>query len=323
MMKFRFQSLAGIILTGAFAVLLAGCSEEPGNVAATNSPPANNTITVNIAAPQDSQSFAQDEIISFNGTAVYSSNTPLAAENLTWISDKDGIIGVGNGFKRSGLSVNHHTIMLAAADPSGNQASANLQLIVRDNANGLVVLVYSPAAGIRIKSFDLVRLEGAAFDFNNNPVNESLSYQWKSDRDGVLGTGSAIEPGGLTAGLQRVILTASSPDSNGNAVQNSAAVEFLVEFDNDPTIQAQILAPANGYQHPANQPITFNGAASEPNGDPIALNNIIWTSGSDGEVGRGESCVVPGLSEGTHRISMTVTALSGRKNTASIIIEVK
>jgi hypothetical protein len=40
----------------------------------------------------------------------------------------------------------------------------------------------------------------------------------------------------------------------------------------------------------------------------------------DGEVGRGESCVVPGLSAGIHRITMTVTGVSGKKNTTSVII---
>jgi hypothetical protein len=320
MMKVRFKYLEKLVSTGMFLLFFWNCSSDSSKESGINPSPVNNTLTVNIAAPEDNQTFAQHEIITFNGTAVYGANAPLAAENLTWMSDKDGIIGVGSGFKRSGLSVNDHTITLIAVDASGNQATVNRQLTVNNNTNGLAVLIDLPAAGVRIKSHELVRLEGIAFDSRNNPVNESLSYQWESDLNGVLGNGAAIEPGGLTPGLHHITLTASLIDSIGNSVQNTAMIEFLVELDNDPGIQAQILAPSNGYQHPVNQPITFSGAASEPNGDPIALNNIVWTSGMDGEVGRGESCVVPGLSAGIHRITMTVTGVSGKKNTTSVII---
>jgi DNA-binding YbaB/EbfC family protein len=50
---------------------------------------------------------------------------------LVWSSQKDGVIGTGASFSRSGLSRGKHTITATATDPDGNQGSAQTSLHIR------------------------------------------------------------------------------------------------------------------------------------------------------------------------------------------------
>jgi hypothetical protein len=50
---------------------------------------------------------------------------------LVWTSQKDGVIGTGASFSRSGLSRGKHTITATATDPDGSQGSAQIGLHIR------------------------------------------------------------------------------------------------------------------------------------------------------------------------------------------------
>ncbi|RMH80072.1 MAG: hypothetical protein D6681_18860, partial [Calditrichaeota bacterium] len=137
---------------------MAGCSGATDSGASTGetpSPTAN--LTVEITSPPDGAGFDQDAPITFEGGAMPGSSIPLPEENLTWTSDRDGTIGVGSVFRRSGLSPGTHTITLTATASDGQQKQVRRQITIRPAPTGVTVVITFPPAGTRIKSYDLIR----------------------------------------------------------------------------------------------------------------------------------------------------------------------
>lgn len=321
-MKQLYKLVQRSISLLSLAIILSSCQGDSNKIVDQNNPPDPKTVSATISSPASGESFAQEQVIVFSGSAVLGSSGQIAEENLVWSSDKDGVIGVGYGFKRSGLSVDNHTITLTAAAPSGESGTATVQLINQPAANGITVLIDSPA-GSRIKSYEPVSLRGSAAAPDGAPVTEPLAFEWRSDLEinpgAVLGDGLQIMSAGLTPGLHTITLTAAVPDGNGGIVTGSASINLFVEFENT-GITFDILEPANGFQNLQGQDLVCSGSGSISNGG--SFESIVWTSSMDGEIGSSETCIVPYLSLGTHRITVTATAMDGKKGAASIIVEV-
>lgn len=312
-------SLRFILVTiSVLGFVLTACQNEDNTIVDQNTPPNPVAVSVSISSPINNQTFAQNAVISFNGTAVLGSGDQISGEHLVWTSNKDGVIGTGTAFSRSGLSLGDHTIILTATAPSGESGRAEIQFTNQPNASGMVVLIESPA-GTRSKQTDLINFKGSAIAPNGNPITGPLAFEWRSDLEtdpgSILGDGLEIEPGGLTPGLHTITLNATAPDGSGG----SASIDLFVEFDNS-GIQVDILAPFNGVQIVQGNDLACNGSASQTGGG--SFQQIIWTSSMDGEIGSSETCIVPFLSLGTHRITMTATASDGKKGAVSTIVEV-
>lgn len=313
------KALWGLLLLAA----VSACQESSDQMVDQNGgTPGTPTLEVAITAPGDGQAVAQDAPISFTGTAALSNGAGISETQLVWTSDRDGVIGVGFGFTRSGLSVGEHTITLTATGPEGQQRSAQTHLTVRPSGTGMVVRIETPA-GQRFHPYDLIDLRGSAVAPDGTPVTNPLAFEWRSnletDPGPVLGDSPHIQPGGLTPGLHTITLTVTAPDGNGGTVVGRASIEVMVDFVNT-GLDLQILAPFAGYQLVQGQELTCNGSAGQSGGG--SFDQIVWTSSIDGEIGTSETCVVPYLSLGTHRITMTALASNGEKGAVSTLVEV-
>jgi sugar lactone lactonase YvrE len=83
-----------------------------------------------IFSPAAGSTFGESALITFTATAT-DPETGNVSGTLVWSSQKDGVIGTGASFSRSGLSRGKHTITATATDPDGNQGSAQTSLHIR------------------------------------------------------------------------------------------------------------------------------------------------------------------------------------------------
>lgn len=320
-MRHFYWGVCQILLLFGFATLLTNCQTDSNTVVNQNPPKAPDTVTVFITSPVSGHSFSQDQTIAFAGSAVIGSNQ-IEEKNLVWTSDRDALIGTGNSFTRSGLSLGNHVVTLTATASSGETGTAEIQFANTPSANGMAVLIESPA-GSHSKPYDLIDLSGSATAPDGSPVTDPLAFEWRSnlefDPGPDLGDNPHIAPAGLTGGLHTITLDVSTPDGSGDTLTGTASIEIFVDFDNS-GITFDILKPANGSQLVQGQDLICNGSGSISGGG--SFTEIIWISSVDGLIGIGETCVVPYLSLGTHRLTVIGTAGDGRKGTASTIVEV-
>ncbi len=318
-MKSAFAYMLALFVIGA--MLIQGCTSNPDQLTNNTKPPQPQELTVAVNSPVKDAVFQQDDLITFNGSATLG-NEQLTGEQLVWTSDKDGIIGVGNGFNRSGLSAGEHLITLTATAATGEQASKTVRINNQAQNNRIQVFIHSPA-GKRIKPFDLLKLNGSAVMPDGTPITDPLAFEWRSNLEDnpspILGDGPQIEPGGLKAGLHTITLNVTADDGQGNTISGSAQIEVTVEFVNN-NINLDVLAPQSGFQLSTGQELTCIGSASL-NGDN-SFREIIWTSSIDDTIGYTTTCIVPSLSPGTHRITMTAATTDNKKAATSIIVEV-
>jgi hypothetical protein len=83
-----------------------------------------------ILSPAAGSTFSEAYLITFTATAT-DPETGNVSSTLVWSSQKEGVIGTGASFSRSGLSRGKHIITVTATDPDGNQGSAQTSLHIR------------------------------------------------------------------------------------------------------------------------------------------------------------------------------------------------
>jgi hypothetical protein len=277
-----------------------------------------NKVTASIQSPVSGQSFTQNQIIYFSGSANTSPSNKIEEGDLVWTSNRDGVIGIGSGFKRSGLSLGNHTITLTATIQTGKMGTAQIELTNQQSPSGVTILIQS-LAGTRLKSFDSIELKSSGRAPDGSAITDPLKFEWQSNIElnpgPILGNGPIISPAGLTPGLHTISLKVTSP----NGKTGNASIDLLIEFEKS-DITLDILEPFNGFQNVQGQNLICRGSGSITGGG--LFEEIVWTSSMDGEIGRSKTCIVPFLSLGTHRITMTASTTDGKKSTVSTIVEV-
>jgi hypothetical protein len=85
---------------------------------------------VTILAPTPNEVIAPGIETKFIGAAYDVQNGMLPPSSLTWVSDRDGLLGHGQRLSVSKLSRGRHTITLLVTDKTGNAASARVSFVV-------------------------------------------------------------------------------------------------------------------------------------------------------------------------------------------------
>jgi hypothetical protein len=125
------RSSALILLVAT--IFLAGCYD-------TVIAPRTNSIPESmITSPSEGQSYVEGDSVHFTGSGSDKEDGELADSSLTWISDKDGVLGTGGSFTRTDLSINTHVITLVAMDRRGSADSAMVTIHI-DEAPPVKVL---------------------------------------------------------------------------------------------------------------------------------------------------------------------------------------
>ena len=91
-----------------------------------NTPP-----TVWIISPSDGDTLSMIVPSIFIGGASDAEDGIIAAENLVWTSNRDGVIGTGFVFTTNLSSMGRHTIVLTATDSGGLSAADSIEVRVR------------------------------------------------------------------------------------------------------------------------------------------------------------------------------------------------
>jgi len=118
----------------------------------TGSDPIALTVTnvapiATVTAPPDGSSVEQGDPVTLTGTATDAEDGDLSA-SLSWVSDRDGLLGTGASVTRSDLSLGLHTITASVTDSGGLTGSDPIVLTVTPSVpglsnSGLVVLAMS------------------------------------------------------------------------------------------------------------------------------------------------------------------------------------
>lgn len=303
-----------------FAILLFGLGLSIHSCSSSSTTSPGNTtaqLEATITGPTDGQQLTQDQLADFSGFARFAGGVEIDAANIYWTSNKDGVFGQGNAFRRSGLSLGSHTLSLIAATDDGDSVATSVNITVNPAANAMNVTISAPA-GATISQHDLFALSGKATDENGNKIIDLQKMVWRSDIDGILGNGAQIRPGGLTPGQHLITFEAA-----GSAATGSAGIVITSEFVQPQGINLVIMEPANGATLPAQSDITFSGTATDANGNPITPDQLIWTSSRDIQqpIGIGEACIVPNMAKGVHRVTFRASDDNGN-NSVSILINI-
>ncbi len=83
-----------------------------------------------VVLPEDNTTFALNQAITFSGAANDPEDGPLAGDVLSWSSDQDGLLGIGNDIDVPRLSPGTHRITFTARDRDGNLATKVISIIV-------------------------------------------------------------------------------------------------------------------------------------------------------------------------------------------------
>jgi large repetitive protein len=138
------------------------------------SPPPPAPPVVNITAPANGSSFVGGNAVTFAGTATDVEDGDLSS-SIRWVSDRDGVFGVGASIQVSNLSLGTHTITAAVTDSSALTANDQITITITPPPPFQPVLTASPLAGSAplVVTFDACQSTGVT------------SFMWDFDGDGV------------------------------------------------------------------------------------------------------------------------------------------
>lgn len=277
---------------------------------------ANQAPSVAVLAPGNGAGFALGAPVTLVGSASDAEDGPLGDGRLEWSSDLDGPLGAGAELTATGLSAGSHVITLKATDSRGQSGTAQITIEVASLANQRPsVSISQPAPNATFAQGATISFVGSATDPEDGPL-AGASLTWRSDRDGVLGTGSAISRT-LSAGVHRITLDAS--DSRGAVFRAERTISVAAPLTSLNTV---ITAPGNGTTFTQGAPVSFAGSAEDPVAGPLGGAALVWTSSLDGQIGTGTAFSRSVLSLGTHVITLRARNASGSVESATVSITI-
>lgn len=128
-------------------------TKQPGTVKTDYAP------TAIILSPADGSTWDQGQPVTFNGSGIDREDGTL--NKLTWISDRDDVIGHGN-FSIANLSAGVHNLTLLVNDSAGQVNISNVVITIRDTEPPVLKIEYPPENKIFNKQNIIVR--GIAYD---------------------------------------------------------------------------------------------------------------------------------------------------------------
>src|SRR5581483_7230476 len=136
---------------------------------------------------------------------------------------------------------------------------------------------------------------------------------WRSDKDGVLGTGATVS---ATLSTGNHVIVAQVTDRDGNT---GTDLVHVTVGRGGPAVA--ILAPLAGANAPIGQVLPFIGTAFDPRDGDLSF-SLQWSSNIDDPLGTGPS-FTKALSRGTHTITATVVNSTNSRGTATTTFTVR
>lgn len=291
---FAFLPLAPLV-----ALLAASCGDD-GPV----EPEENRAPTATISAPATGASFVTGEEIGFEGSGEDPEDGALRGGALVWTSDLDGEIGTGTSFTRSDLTAGEHIITLTATDSEGASGADAVSIAVTEPPSASIE---APADGATTWEGNEITFEATAADAEGEPLTGE-ALEWRSDRDGSLGTGETVTHDDLSPGDHEITLTAS--DARGGEATVGVSISVTVPA---------IAQPSAGAVFLEGDDIVFEASVEPPDGEDLTLT---WMSDADGALGNEDSFARSDLGVGEHRVTLEIAGSGGSAATLEVDIHV-
>ncbi len=275
---------------------------------------------VSILSPADQSQFLIYAPITFRSTAVDPEDGKLSGSNVTWSSDRDGVLGNDTLITRTDLSGGLHNITFMATDSKGGSANSSIQITVIDtNTISTIptVNINSPEDQTAYGVDSLITFSGTAVDATDGSLS-GTSVVWSSNTDGQIGTGTSFNLNGLTLGTHTITMTAT----NSLSIEGSDLVQMIITpvgAENTPP-SASISSPAASSVYTAGTNITFSGSASDTHDGNLKNNGLKWSSDIDGFLGFGNVIYYSSLSVGIHEITLLARDSGGKSDSETVTI---
>ncbi len=273
-----------------------------------------------IMTPVSDGVYYSDQLITFEGLL---SDAEDAAELLTgfWESNLDGVLtdvdtevdSTGSVIGYGYLSEGEHAIELHVEDSTGKTSRETVIIEVGPPNSAPLCQIVSPIDGSAGPDGDVVTFEATAEDVD--VAENTLTAEWSSDKDGVLGSSAVNTDGTITfpySGLSvdTHVVTLTVEDEVEAACTSS--VVFTVGTPPSVTIDA----PLNGEVVNDGIPISFGATVFDAQDQPdnVSLEWVVNGSvvSTQGATSSGEALFTYGaLTYGTHNLVVTATDSDG------------
>ncbi|MFO0597689.1 MAG: PKD domain-containing protein [Myxococcaceae bacterium] len=284
----------------------------------TNPDGGNSDPTVVITSPTNNAFFDLGMPIPLNGSASDPEDGPLTGASLVWTSDRAGVLGTGGTLTFNNAALGAHRLVLTATDRNGASAIASVTVtVVQPGTNRPpVATITAPTNGAQLVLGTPTPLQGSATDVEDGTL-VGASLTWSSDRDGALGTGTALAPT-LSQGVHVITLTArDSQNATG-----TASVTVSVNQPNNQPPTVAITQPTSMLTVFQGTSVTFAGTGTDPEDGALTGPALAWTSSLDGALGTGSPLTNSTLTVGDHTITLVGTDSGGNSDTASVVVRV-
>ncbi|MEA2060983.1 MAG: hypothetical protein U9P10_10840 [Thermodesulfobacteriota bacterium] len=298
-----------------------------------------NAPAVIISSPAESPSGTYEakagDTINFIGSASDFDGSPIADENLEWISSRDGKIGTGSvlsldtsniPLKNAPLKEGDHTIYLRASGSAGTgQASIVITLVntgpAADISNPPKTCPDTNALCQTFAPGEWIDFHGTALDSEDGDLSGD-SLEWRSHIDGLLGTGErlsintdnvqALNNSPMTHGEH--IITLMAKDSWGSTGTDSIIINI---GENTPPVPS-ITYPEGDYTSPASTGyVIFFGKAEDAEEGSLTSDTLEWfRSDQANTITPGEA---PGSGVLTSSVSLDISSFEAGIHTISLV----
>lgn len=209
---------------------------------------------------------------------------------------------------------------VVAGDAYDNTGTSQIWLFTVDEHHqntAPVAQITSPADGSIFTSDDSITFSGSGSDNEDGDLSDK-SLVWRSDVDGMIGTGETFTSETLSESNHEITLTAT--DSEGETGMDSVSITVNSAPDNTPPV-AQITCPVDGIIYNDGDTLAFSGIGSDSNDGDLSGDALVWRSDVDGRIGTGKSFTLDSLTPGHHQITLKATDSDWMEGTDAVSID--
>ena len=233
--------------------------------------------------------------------------TDLDGEVVQYEWFSNGIIaGSGNHAIFQKLTVGEHVFCVRAQDDSGFWSGQECVTVAVADVLP-VARMETTAEAVRVG--ESITLSGSGSDALGNITG----FEWRSDRDGILGGSASLTVDNLSLGNHVIALRVRDDEESWSEPLLHALRVYAV-----PTVE--ILVPDNAT---AGQPLNFSVTASDEDG---RITSVAWDFDGDGfadlTTEEGGNVTHTYAAAGNHTVTVTVTDDDGHVATATAVVEV-
>lgn len=281
------------------------------------SPNYNHIPLVKILTPTSESIFRVGIPIIFIGEGSDFEEGDLDSAAFVWSSDVDGIFGAGEALVISSLSANTHNITLTVTDSLNGSGISSVIIYVTEGNVQPVAEILSPPDNAIFFAGDTLTFKGTASDFEDGALT-GASLVWRSNWDGLLGTGDSLITTAISLNTHIISLIAIDTEGYPDTSQITITVADTNRFP-----AACIVEPEDGSVFTLGETVAFSGIATDREDGDLTGSSLRWYSDVNGFLSTGESFTNSDLSIAQHTILLVAADFEDNRDTATVSITIE